>query len=72
MSNDHDRYRDGSVWLPFYADGDLGSVGCQTTLPIVEGASAPTNQPIGFRGAAPGASLDARGLPRVRVKAGRG
>lgn len=70
MSNDHDRYRENGVWVPFYAWGDLGGAGAITTLPIGDEAAGRQRQPVGFRGAAPGASLDDRGLPRVRVKAG--
>lgn len=65
--NDHDRYRDNGIWLPFYADGCVNGGASHTTL---QSTVAPKNQqPIGFRGAAPGRSFDERGLPRVRVKA---
>jgi hypothetical protein len=66
MSIEHWWHRDGSVWLPFAAQGYVTSGGCATTLRCEE---TPQCQPIGFRGAAPGQSLDSRGKPRVRVKA---
>ena len=68
MSADHYEYRDDPCgWAPFKADGQLSGIGYQSTL----GADgfAHRRQPIGFRGANPGQSLDDRGLPRVRVKA---
>lgn len=68
MSTDHDRYRDGwGGWAPFYAEGYLGGTGSASVLSGV--TDLPKRQPIGFRGAAPGASLDERGKPRIRVKA---
>lgn len=72
MSADHDRYRDGALWLPFYAEGDVQSGGGATTLSVPDNFDPAPRQPIGFRGAAPGESLDRRGLPRVRVKAPAG
>ncbi len=66
MSNDHDRYRDGwGGWAPFYAAGEVSGGSSASTL---AGAAVSRAQPIGFRGAAPGQSLDDRGLPRIRVK----
>lgn len=67
--SDHYNYRDDGLWLPFLEkDAPLGGVGHQTTLPM-DGERPAARQPIGFRGANPGLSLDDRGLPRVRVKA---
>jgi hypothetical protein len=67
MSADHWRYRDGwGGWTPFEAEGHVTGGSSVSLLP---GISSYRSQPIGFRGANPGQSLDDRGLPRVRVKA---
>ncbi len=68
MSFDHDKYRIGwsNAWDIWWASGDVYAGGTATTLP---GEFEPLVQPIGFRGAAPGASMDNRGKPRIRVKA---
>lgn len=71
MSALHWPYRDGAIWMPFFADGFVTTGGCVTTLSVPNDFRPVARQPIGFAGAAPGASLDPRGLPRVRVKAGR-
>lgn len=66
-SADHYEYRQSDCgWYPFVAYGEISGLGCVTTLPC---ETYVAKQPIGFRGAAPGESLDARGLPRIRVKA---
>lgn len=69
-STEHRRYRGGpygNTWdLWEDADGYVQTGGTATTLPCDRD---PPMQPIGFRGAAPGQSVDARGLPRVRVRA---
>lgn len=69
--SDHDRYRDGwGGWSPFYAEGYMGSLG--SAHAISTDVIARKRQPIGFRGANPGQSVDDRGLPRIRVKARTG
>lgn len=70
MSFDHDTYRRGygNAWGPWWAEGYISTGGTATTLG--GNYAQPMRQPVGFRGAAPGASLDERGLPRVRVKVG--
>lgn len=67
--SDWNHKTEGGVWLPFFAEGYMGGLGCVGAITIVE-QSASKNQPIGFRGAAPGKSLDDRGLLRIRIRAG--
>lgn len=71
MSLDHFQHRgDGGEWMLWYdAWGDVSGSATASTLSLPDNFVLPRRQPIGFRGAAPGESLDARGLPRVRVKA---
>ena len=65
--SDHDAYRDGNAWLPFWASGDVNGAAC--AIPLQGEGVMPRRQPTGFRGASPGASVDDRGLPRIRVNA---
>lgn len=71
MSCDQFRYRFGvGGWLPeIWPEQDtalaLGAAGAVSN----DGAVYASRQPIGFRGAAPGESRDARGRLRIRCKA---
>ena len=67
--SDHYRLRNApNGWAPFEAEGWVQTGGSANS--VGHDSVEPRKQPIGFRGANPGASRDDRGLPRIRIKAG--